>query len=500
MGTGHVVIVGAGFAGLAMGIRLKQSGFNDFTIVEQDDGVGGTWRVNHYPGAACDIESHLYSFSFAPNPDWSRTFAPQREILAYLERCTDTWGLRPHLRLNTAVTGARFDEASGTWRVDTSAGDTLIARVLIPATGGLSRPSYPDIPGLSSFAGQTFHSARWNHEEALTGKRVAVIGTGASAIQIVPAIAPEVGKLHLFQRTPPWIVPRNDRALTALERTAFRHAPALQQGVRALQYLRHELLAVGFVMRPELLRLLSNLALYHLRRSIPDPVLREKLRPDYVMGCKRILLSDDYYPSLLRDNVELVTEGIREIVPNGVVTSDGEMREVDALVLATGFQAADAVAPFTVTGRNGRELNDAWRNGAEAYLGTTVAGFPNLFLIVGPNTGLGHSSMVFMIESQVAYILDALRTMQSERLSWVDVQPGIQATFNDRVQERMPRTVWASGCRSWYFSSTGRNTTLWPGFTFEYRLRTRRFDVRNYDRVSLSAAGATAPASVARMA
>lgn len=484
MGRDHIVIVGTGFAGLGMGIQLRRSGITDFTILEQADRVGGTWRDNTYPGAACDIESHLYSFSFEPNPGWSRAFAPQEEILAYLERCAEKYGLLPHIRFNTAAVAATFDEDTGQWTVETSNGESITARVLVSGTGGLSRPSYPDIPGLDSFEGKVFHSARWDHDYPLDGKRVAVIGTGASAIQIVPAIAPKVGRLQLFQRTPPWIIPKPDRAVRAIEHRLYRWLPFTQQLVRLKQFLIHELHTFGFVWEPRILKLASRLAQRHLRESVPDPALRAKLTPQYVMGCKRILLSNDYYPALTRENVEVVTDGIREITPRGVLTCDGTEREVDAIVLATGFQAAEAVSPYPVRGRDGRDLNEVWRNGAEAYLGTTVSGFPNLFLIVGPNTGLGSSSMVLMIESQIAYVLSAIETMRTRRLRSVDLRPDEQANFNQRLQQRLSRTVWnTGGCVSWYRTRDGRNTTLWPGLTSEFRLRTRRFEAALYECV-----------------
>ncbi|MFT3767041.1 MAG: NAD(P)/FAD-dependent oxidoreductase [Minicystis sp.] len=483
MRNNHVVIVGSGFGGLGMAIRLKQAGIHDFTVLEQDDGVGGTWRANHYPGAACDIESHLYSFSFEPNPGWSRTFAPQREILAYLEHCTDKYAIRPHIRFGTAVTGASFDEQTGLWTVETSRGDTITARAVVSATGGLSRPAFPDIPGLRSFTGKTFHTARWDDAYPLEGKTVGVIGTGASAIQVVPAIAHRVARMHVFQRTPPWILPKLDDDITPEQRERFRRIPALQRLARLGQYVRHELTAVGFVTEPRVLKFASRFARAHLETCVRDPELRTKLTPKYTMGCKRVLLSNDYYPAMVRNNVELVTDPIAEIRPDGIATRDGREHRLDAIILATGFHAADAVAPFAVHGRGGRDLNEAWREGAEAYLGTTVSGFPNFFFIVGPNTGLGHSSMVFMIESQIAYILSAIRAIEAGRLRHVDVRADAQDAYNRSLHARLTRTVWSSGCQSWYQNVNGKNTTLWPGFTFEFRLRTRRFDPAAYELV-----------------
>jgi len=340
----HILIVGTGFAGLGMAIRLKQAGIDDFTILEQADGVGGTWRDNRYPGAACDVQSHLYSFSFAPNPQWSRMFAPQQEILDYLERCTDEHNLRPHIRFRTAVTGATFDERTGVWHVRTSDGSTLTARVIILGCGFLSRPAFPQVPGLGSFQGPVFHSSRWNHDVSLEGKTVGVIGTGASAIQIVPSIAPQVGRLHLFQRTPPWILPKPDRDMTPREKDRFRRIPALQRLMRYAIYWRAELFALGFVVNPRMMRFGEHMARRFLEESVPDPDLRAKLTPNYTLGCKRVLLTNDYYPALLRDNVELVTDGITKVLPHGIQTNSGKVRPVDAIVLATGFQAADRTA------------------------------------------------------------------------------------------------------------------------------------------------------------
>jgi cation diffusion facilitator CzcD-associated flavoprotein CzcO len=482
MSNGHVVVIGTGFGGLGMAIRLKQAGIHDFTLLEQADGVGGTWRANHYPGAACDVESHLYSFSFEPNPGWTRQYAPQGEILAYLERCADKYGLRPHIRFGTAATRASFDERTGLWTVETSKGAPIVARAVVSATGGLSRPSYPAIPGLASFAGKTFHSARWDDAYPLEGKTVGVVGTGASAIQIVPAVAARVGRMHVFQRTPPWILPKADHEILPGARDRFRRAPFLQKLARARQYCFHELFALGFVAEPKILRYAGKLAHLYLRKSVSDPALRERLTPHYTMGCKRVLLSNDYYPALQRPNVELVTDAIRAIVPAGVVTADGRERPLDALVLATGFQAAEAVAPFPIHGRSGQDLNEAWRGGAEAYLGTTITGFPNLFLVVGPNTGLGHSSMIFMIESQIAYVLCCLTAMRAQNLRLVDVRAEAQARYNERLAARLSRTVWSTGgCTSWYQTRDGKNTTLWPGFTFEFRYLTRKWDPADYE-------------------
>lgn len=472
-----------------MAIALKQAGITDFAVVERADEVGGTWRDNHYPGAACDVESHLYSFSFEANPDWTRTFAEQGEILEYMKHCAGKYGIYPFIRFRTSVTRARWDGSIGRWHVELEGGERLTARVLVSACGGLSRPAYPDIVGLDRFAGKTFHSARWDHDFSLDGKRVAVIGTGASAIQIVPKIAPRAARLWVYQRTPPWILPKPDRAIRPFEHELFRRIPVAQAIVRRIVYWQREALALGFVTDTRILKLFETIGRRYLKKSVKDRALRDKLSPSYAMGCKRILPTNDYYPALQRPNVELVTEAIQEITRDGILTADGKERRLDAIILATGFQAAEHLAPFDIEGRDGRNLASEWRDGAQAYLGTTVSGFPNLFFIIGPNTGLGHNSMIVMIESQIAYIRDAIETVRREGLKFVDVRAGAQSRFNTRIQARLEKTVWASGCKSWYQTRSGKNTTLWPGFTFDFRRRTRRFDPVAYELVPLPSEG-----------
>jgi cation diffusion facilitator CzcD-associated flavoprotein CzcO len=476
----HVAIIGSGFSGLCMAIRLKQAGV-DFTIFEEAAGVGGTWRDNTYPGAACDIQSHLYSFSFEPNPRWSRMFPAQPEILAYLNHCADQYGLRPHLRLNTAVSAVRFDEARGDWSVHTAGGEALRANAVVCGIGGLSRPALPDLPGLASFAGHQFHSARWDHSYDLSGKSVAIVGTGASCIQFAPQIAPRVRQLHLFQRTPPWILPKPDRPISRFEHWLFQKFPWTQRVFRKAIYCALESRALGFVVTPRLMAVVEWVARRHLRQQVPEAALRARLTPAYTLGCKRILISNDFYPALARPNVELVTEAIREIVPQGVVTADGRLRQVDVLIHGTGFVAADTTPVFEVAGRGGRTLAQAWNGAPEAYLGTSVAGFPNWFMIIGPNVTLGHSSMVYMIESQVRYILDALQVLRRQGLRWLDVKPAAQRDYNAALQRRLQHTVWTTGCSAWYRTRQGKITTLWPGFTFEFRWRTRRLAAADYE-------------------
>jgi cation diffusion facilitator CzcD-associated flavoprotein CzcO len=479
-----VVIVGSGFSGLGLGHGLKQAGIEDFVLLERGDDVGGTWRDNTYPGCQCDVPSHLYSFSFAPNPDWSRTYSTQPEIQAYLRRCADDFGLRPHLRTNCEVQSAAWEEDTATWVVGTSQG-TFRADVLVSAHGGLSEPSLPALPGLEDFEGTLFHSAQWDHDHDLRGERVAVIGTGASAIQIIPKIQPDVGHLTVLQRTPAWVLPHTDRAVSRFEKRLYRRVPALQRVVRKLIYLSRELVVVALAKRTRLTRGMRRLGLVNLHKHVKDPELREKLTPDFDPGCKRLLLSDTYYPALAQPNVDVVTSNIERVTPTGIRTTDGEEHPVDTIIAATGFRVTDNPVAARVKGREGETLADAWQNtGPRAYLGTTVPGFPNLFLMTGPNTGIGHTSLVYMIEAQIPYVLGALDVLDRPGVAAVDVRADVADRFDEELQEAMTKTVWnAGGCQSWYLHESGRNATLWPDFTFRYRRRTARFDVENYELV-----------------
>jgi cation diffusion facilitator CzcD-associated flavoprotein CzcO len=498
----RILIVGTGFAGLGMAIRLKQSGDEargsggapqeDFVVLERAGEVGGTWRDNTYPGAACDVPSHLYSFSFAPNPDWSRSFSPQAKIQEYLRRTASDFGVLPHVRFHHEVLAATWDDTAQRWRVSTNAGD-FEAEVLISATGALSDPAIPEVPGLERFEGTVFHSAAWRHDHDLTGKRVAVVGTGASAIQFVPQIQPQVERLTVFQRTPPWILPRWDRPFRPVERWAFRHVPLLQRLARAGIYWSREQMVAGFVVAPRLMKVAERLARRHLERSVPDPVLREKLTPDYRIGCKRILISNDYLPSLTRPNVDLVAGGLAGVRERSVIGADGSEHEVDTIIFGTGFHVTDIPIADRITGPGGATLKEHWATGMKAYKGTAVAGFPNLFLLVGPNTGLGHSSQVFMIESQIAYVLEAVRHLQRTG-DVLEVRAETESAWDDAVQQAMGRTVWTTGgCASWYLDDRGRNTTLWPGTTWRFRRLTSEFDAAAYRVVEPAAA----PASIA---
>jgi cation diffusion facilitator CzcD-associated flavoprotein CzcO len=474
------VIVGAGFSGLCAGIQLKRAGITDFVILEKADRVGGTWRENTYPGAACDVPSHLYSFSFEPNPKWSRSYGGQAEILAYLEHCADKYGLRPHLEFRQHVDSARFDEATGTWRVTTAAGERLEARALLLGNGALHIPALPDIPGLDSFAGKRFHSAQWDHEYDLTGKRVAVIGTGASAIQFVPAIAPKVKHLDLYQRTAPWVMPKRDRSIGEAERWLYEHVPAAHWLRRAGLYWLLESRVVGFAYAPKVNEWIEKLARRYLAKAVPDPVLRAKVTPTFRFGCKRVLLSNDWYPALQRDNVDVITDRIASITPRGVRTVTGEEREVDALILGTGFRVTEYLSSIEIVGRNGAELNDEWRKSLRNYLGISVSGFPNLFLLMGPNTGLGHNSMIFMIEAQARYAANAIAELRRNQLAFIDVLPSAERAFRSELARKMKNTVWTTGCTSWYQTPDGE-VFLWPGATFDYWWRTRQLDIRAYE-------------------
>ena len=475
----QVAIIGTGFGGLGAAVRLKQEGVEDFILFERAAEVGGTWRDNSYPGCACDVQSHLYSFSFAPNPDWGQSFSPQPEIWDYLRRCAKNFGVLPHIRFNHEVTSAEWDDSAARWRIETSRGN-YTADALVMAAGALSEPALPRLKGLDQFKGKTFHSARWDHGYELTGRRVAVVGTGASAIQFVPEIQPAVARLYVFQRTPPWIVPRNDRALTRIERELFRRFPLAQRAARSSIYLFRELYLLGF-RYPALARLVEMVARCHLKLSVRDSSLRQKLTPDYRIGCKRILLSNDYWPALTRPNVEVVTETIVEVREHSIVDAVGAEREVDAIIFGTGFRATDPPFARYVKGRDGRSLAEVWAGSPRAYLGTTVAGFPNFFMLMGPNTGLGHSSVVLMIEAQIEHALAALKHMRREGASAIEPRAKAQAAFVAEVERRMLGTVWTDGgCASWYMDSTGRNSALWPDFTWRFRRRALRLNPEEY--------------------
>lgn len=481
----RVAVVGSGFGGLGAAVRLRREGVTDFVVLERAGSVGGTWRDNSYPGCACDVPSHLYSFSFAPNPDWPRAFSGQEHIRAYLEHVADVFGLRPHLRFDSEVTRMAWNGERLCWDIETSRG-RLSADLVVSATGPLSDPRLPDVPGLDSFPGKVFHSARWDHGYDLTGKRVAVVGTGASAAQIVPEIQPKVAALTLFQRTPPWVMPRVDRAISGFERAVHRALPVTAKARRAVLWGVRELQVSAFTKHPGRLGLVERVARRNIARAVKDPVLRAKLTPDYRIGCKRILLSNTYYPALARPNVDVVASGLAKVEGSTLVAADGSRAEADAIVFGTGFHVTDMPIADRVVGADGRTLAEAWKDGMRALRGASATGFPNWMTVIGPNTGLGNSSMILMIESQLNYLADFVRKLDAlggpgGRVA-LDARPGAVDVWNARVQERMRRTVWnTGGCTSWYLDAGGRNTTVWPGTTAEFRAATRRVDLAEYD-------------------
>ncbi|MFD4728645.1 flavin-containing monooxygenase [Streptomyces seoulensis] len=478
----RVAVIGSGFGGLGAAVRLRREGITDFVVLERAGSVGGTWRDNSYPGCACDVPSHLYSFSFAPNPDWPRTFSGQEHIRAYLERVADDFDLRRHLRFDSEVKLMTWDEDELRWHIETASG-SLTADVVVSATGPLSDPKIPAIPGLDTFPGRVFHSARWDHDYDLRGKRVAMVGTGASAIQIVPSIQPEVARLTVFQRTPPWVMPRMDRAIGSAERKLHQALPFTARLRRGLLWGIRELQVQAFTKRPDELGLVEQLAKRNMARAIKDPALRAKLTPDYRIGCKRILLSSAYYPALARPNVDVVASGVTEVRGSTVVAADGTETEVDAIVFGTGFHVTDMPIAERVVGVGGVTLAEAWKGGMEALRGGSAAGFPNWLSVIGPNTGLGNSSMILMIESQLNYLADYMRQLDTlGGRTALDARPAAVGRWNRRVQERMKRTVWnTGGCTSWYLDASGRNTTVWPGTTTEFRQATRRVDLTEYE-------------------
>ncbi|CAE6805454.1 flavin-containing monooxygenase [Paraburkholderia nemoris] len=482
------IVIGAGFAGIGMGVSLKCAGIDDFVILERSNDVGGVWRDNSYPGAACDVPSHLYSFSFEPNPEWTRTFAPQPEIYAYLRRCAAKYELERHLRFRAEVTHARYDEPHALWRVTLSDGSTLSAALLISGTGQLSRPAYPKLPGMDEFRGRTFHSAHWDHNYQLEGKRVAVVGTGASAIQFVPAIADTVQSLTVFQRSPAYLMPRPDRKYSPWQRALFRKLPWTMKLHRAAIYIRYESRAIAFTRLNGLMKFAVGRPFRKLlAQQVPYAALRERLTPDYPIGCKRILLSSNYLAAMSRDNVELVTQGIRRVTGYGIETTDGTLRELDAIIYGTGFAAIEFLSPMCITGRGGLDLNEVWRRGAQAWLGMSVPGFPNFFMLYGPNTNLGHNSILYMLESQIAHVMRCLREMRRSGASAIEVDPRRYRRFNLHVQQRLADSVWG-GCKSWYVDASGHNSTNWPGFTLSYRWLTRLSGLSAY-RFSMALPG-----------
>ncbi|MEV5715112.1 NAD(P)/FAD-dependent oxidoreductase [Amycolatopsis mediterranei] len=478
-----VVIVGTGFSGLGQAIQLEKAGIRDYVILEKAAEVGGTWRDNSYPGCACDVQSHMYSFSYEQNPGWSRSFSPQPEIFGYLKRVADKYRLREKIRFGVELTGAHWDERERRWTATTRDGREFVAQFLVSGVGGLHIPQIPELPGIAGFKGQTWHSARWNHEYDLRGKKVAVVGTGASAVQFVPKIAPDVAELTLFQRTPPWIMPKPDHAMPSWAQTLFKRVPGTQRAYRNALYWLLEARAIGFNGHPAIMKAGELIAKRNIAKGIKDRALRKKVTPDYTMGCKRVLISNDYYPALARPNVDVNTSGIKEVKAHSIVDSAGVEHEVDAIIYGTGFKVTDALEYLDITGVDGRNLAKEWASeGMRTHKGITVSGYPNLFFLLGPNTALGHNSVVFMIESQARYVVDAIKLADSRGAAALDVRPGVQDEFQREIQDKLVKGVWTQGgCKSWYLDAQGVNRTIWPGFTWRYWLETRKVDPADYE-------------------
>ena len=480
----RVLVVGAGFAGIAAASRiLEEDPGADVVIIERAGDVGGTWRDNTYPGCACDVPTSLYSFSFAPSPDWTHTFARQPEIYRYLRGVVDKSGLRDRIVTDCELTGATWDGVRSVWNVETSKG-SVTADVVVAATGALSTPKFPQVPGLEKFAGTMFHSATWNHDHDLTGERVAVIGTGASAVQFVPEIADRTARLTVFQRTPAWVVPRLDRTLGRIEKALYRRFPASQKAVRGVIYGYREAYVTALAHHPKVLPLVTNVAKVHLRRQVKNPAKRAALMPDFMLGCKRMLLSNDWLKTLDRDDVDLVASGLTEITENSVIDADGNAHQVDTIIFATGFTPTEPPVSHALVGTDGRTLAEHWAGSPNAFKGTTVHGFPNLFLMYGPNTNLGHSSIVYMLESQANYVVSALAQLEERRLASVEVTEHAQQQYNSWIHDSLDGTVWnTGGCSSWYLDSEGKNPVMWPTYTFRFRNSTRTFDMSQYTGV-----------------
>ncbi|MFB8002007.1 flavin-containing monooxygenase [Nocardia sp. NPDC056000] len=466
-----VIVIGAGFGGIGMAVELQRNGFREVTILERAADLGGVWRENTYPGAACDVPSPLYSFSREPKPKWRQRYSGRDDILAYARGVAERHGLLESIVFGADVTAAEFDETSGQWTVTTADGVARTADVLVSAVGQLSRPAMPDIPGIDSFEGASFHSALWDHEVKLAGKRVACIGTGASAIQYIPEIQPDVAELTLFQRTAAWVLPKFDTDYKPVHQRVLLHVPGLPAAERFSWWAIAEFVALGLVEFPGIVRGVSRMAQNHLEEQVTDPELLAKLTPDYPIGCKRGLFSNDYYPALTQPNVHVETTAISDIVPDGVRTADGVVREADVIIYGTGFKGTEFLWPMRIRGRGGRDLSDVWADGAHAFLGITVPEFPNLFLVYGPNTNLGVGSIIYMLESQARYIRQAVQLLAENPGHTLEVKADNEYAYNSALQHRLARTPW-NFCTSWYRTASGRITNNWPGTTRSYRRRT----------------------------
>ncbi len=483
MGTPRIAIIGSGFAGLCLGIQLKKLGLESFTIFEKSHRLGGTWRDNRYPGSACDLPSMAYCFSFEQKTDWSRKWSPQAEILDYMDHCAEKYGLFPHIRFGTEVAGARFGADSGVWRIVTGSGDEIEAEILVSGVGQLHRPYLPAMRGLERFEGECFHSAQWNHDYDLRGKRVAVIGNAASAIKFIPEIAKQAAQLYVFQRSANWMLPRGDRAFTDVEKHRMSEWPLVAKLYRWFIWGRQELMFPMFIGSERAAKKATQMALDNMRSVITDPKLQDALTPDYPIGGKRILISDDYYPALERANVQVVAAEIERFDAKGVTTRDGASFEVDAAILATGFRTNEFLAPMQIEGLDGLSLGTVWADGALAYFGLTVAGFPNFFMMYGPNTNLGHNSIIFMIECQANYIIRSIQILQRKGLKYLNLRTRAMQAFNRKLDAELERTAWARTGKSWYKNEAGKITNNWSGTTARYWWQTRKVDLDAYEQV-----------------
>ncbi len=481
--TVDTLIIGAGFAGLGTAIKLKAAGVTNFVILERAAEVGGTWRDNTYPGAACDIPSNLYSYSFAPNPNWSRSYSGSAEILRYVHHLVEQYDLERFIQFNQTVQSVIYDDASGLWTV--TAGDQQwLARSVVVASGALANPSYPAIAGRESFGGKVIHSARWDHSYDFSGKRVAVIGTGASAIQIIPELVKQAAKVKVFQRTPAWVLPRPDFVTPGWNKLLFRKLPTAQSLMRKALYTAHEALALGIIWNSPLTRLIERVSLMHLRRQVKDAWMRRQLKPDFTIGCKRVLVSNEYYPALQAPNAELITWPIATICEQGIRTAEGIEHQVDCIVFATGFDVPKAGTPYVIKGVHGRDLATEWKGGAQAYKSINVAGYPKLFFTFGPNSGPGHNSALVYMESQIAYTVEGIKTVLDNNLKSLDVKGDIQTKYNKKLQKRLSKTNWNSGCKSWYLTADGYNATMYPGFATQYAQQLKHFNLKDYKAVT----------------
>lgn len=478
-----VIVIGAGFSGVNAAIELKARGMEDFVVLERADDVGGTWRDNTYPGCACDVPSYLYSYSFEQNPDWSTTYSGSAEIHGYIRHCADKYGLTEHLRFEVAIVHAAFDESQGVWRLTDASGETWTARAVVSAIGGLVEPSTPDFPGMTDFAGDIMHTARWHHDVPLAGRKVVVIGTGASAIQVVPSIAAEVGQLTVLQRSAPYVLPKLDRPVPTRLKKLFKRVPALQTLTRrTILGITEGLVGPAVILDGVMAKLMKRYALRHMRSAISDPVLRRTMTPDYDIGCKRVLFSSVFYPALERDNVRVETTALERFTPTGIRLADGRDVDADVVITATGFKINIATPPFPIIGDDGISLDERWAGpGGKAYKGVAAAGVPNWFFMLGPNTGPGHTSVLVYTEAQAHYIVDAIQKLLDEDLVALSVQDKVMGAYHDKLQRRMGRTSWTSGCESWYLDEHGENHTLFPGLATEYALSMRRFKPAEYD-------------------